>query len=977
MRFMRILFIAVFMLSVSSTLVQAQLSLGGTPYSFENPLKSSIDTKIMSAVNINALEAEDAVDSDKGLPFRFGAPFDVDYDLYNSGTWEELPDGAGIWRLKIVSDGAFSINLVYNQFYMPSGARLFVYNETRDMVIGAFSEQNNKEHKKFATAPIKGDAIILEYFEPADVRGTGFITVSRIVHAYKDIFNYGGTKYDKGFGSSGSCNNNINCPEGDPWQAEKRGVAMVLLSGGTRWCSGSLINNVREDQTPYFLTADHCLGSEETWILMFNYESPNCANINGPTYYTVQGTTLKASNSYSDFGLLELEETPPDSFNIYFNGWNNLDVASTSSVTIHHPSGDIKKISFDNDPVTSTEYLQTATGYSHWRIGQWEDGTTEGGSSGSPLFDPYHRIVGQLHGGYASCTSITSDWYGKFAKSWNYGGSPSNRIKDWLDPDNTGATVLDGLDPFGAVSINHVPLPNTKDTINDYEVRAIIKSKDPLVADSLKLFYEIASVWYDEFMVVTGNPDEFHAYIPAQSPGTSISYYIIAWDEAETSDTAGTYTFNVEYSPAISINPLLFNHTLNLKDSTMDMLIIENSGEGELNYSVDLEINPYWKSYFDKLLTNGEVESATRIYPDTYINYIENKGEELFLPGFSVDKDAGGPDTFGYFWIDSDEPGGPEYNWIEISGTGSNISAGIDDDNWIGPFTLGFDFPYYDNIYNEFYVGSNGIIGFDTTYMKGRTETTLPDTAIPNNILAWMWDDLDITDSDNPGGRVYYQYDAEKCIIEFSQYPEYGANPGDVITAQVIIYAEGDIKFQYEFIASGFDLTSSTVGIENSDGTDGLEVAFHTIYLHDHLAILFARPFQWLTTAKSSGTIASLEADTIVCWFKSGELDTGIYYASFTVTSNDPDPGDDIISIPIEMTVIEEGPSYICGDANNDEAVNILDITYIIAYLYKDGPAPDPLARADCNGTVDINILDITYLIAFLYKGGPDPICGT
>ena len=80
---------------------------------------------------------------------------------------------------------------------------------------------------------------------------------------------------------------------------------MVLLGNGTRWCSGAMVNNVNEDGTPYFLTANHCLGSESTWIIMFTYESPTCSNINGPTNYTISGTTLRASSSTSDFGLLQ------------------------------------------------------------------------------------------------------------------------------------------------------------------------------------------------------------------------------------------------------------------------------------------------------------------------------------------------------------------------------------------------------------------------------------------------------------------------------------------------------------------------------------------------------------------------------------------------------------------------------------------------------------------------------------------------
>ncbi len=66
---------------------------------------------------------------------------------------------------------------------------------------------------------------------------------------------------------------------------------------------------------------------------------------------------------------------------------------------------------------------------------------------------------------------------------------------------------------------------------------------------------------------------------------------------------------------------------------------------------------------------------------------------------------------------------------------------------------------------------------------------------------------------------------------------------------------------------------------------------------------------------------------------------------------------------------------YKCGDANNDSTVNILDITFLINYLYKGGPAPEFLEACNANGDDAVNILDITYLIAYLYKGGPKPEC--
>ena len=274
MKLSRVLTLIVFTLLFSTATSYAQLSLGGTPKTFSQNAKSSIQRVIMPTVNVAELLAEDAEEEKLGVPMRFGYPFEVSYNMLNSGTWETLPNGWRTWRLEIEAPGAKSINLVYDNFWLPEGAEFFIYSADRQHQIGAFTAQNNKEHGEFATAPVRGEVSVLELNVPPHVSYPGEISISTIVHDYRDIMTLG---YEKDFGSSGSCNNNVNCPEGADWQDQKRSVAMVILAGGSRWCSGALVNNVRQDLTPYFLTADHCLGSSNTWIIMFNYESPGCS----------------------------------------------------------------------------------------------------------------------------------------------------------------------------------------------------------------------------------------------------------------------------------------------------------------------------------------------------------------------------------------------------------------------------------------------------------------------------------------------------------------------------------------------------------------------------------------------------------------------------------------------------------------------------------------------------------------------------
>ena len=426
---MHYLMTKIFFTILTFNILLAQISLERTPKSLLFELNNSIPDIVMPTINEDILWQQDMIENDKNIPFRFGAPIDVSFNLNNSGVWEETELGR-VWRLSITSDNAYSINLLYDRFIIPDGAEMFVYDENMNTVLGAFTSLNNKVHETFSTAPTKGSNTIIEYFEPYDADFNGEIQISRVVHAYKDIF-YPDESRD--YGDSGSCNNNVNCPEFADWADEVRSVAMILSGGGFRLCTGSLVNNVRQDLTPYFLTANHCLGGESSWIFMFNYESPGCNNQNGPTYMTVQGSTLLDNSSSSDFALLRLQEDIPESYEVHYAGWDASGNTPSTPVGIHHPSGDIKKISFD--------YNNASNAGNYWDVNNWEDGTTEPGSSGSPLFDGNSkRIVGQLYGGTASCTSITYDTYGKVSTSWGLG------LRDYLDPDNTGTTVIDGMD---------------------------------------------------------------------------------------------------------------------------------------------------------------------------------------------------------------------------------------------------------------------------------------------------------------------------------------------------------------------------------------------------------------------------------------------------------------------------------------------------------------------------------------------------
>ncbi|MTI29657.1 trypsin-like peptidase domain-containing protein [Xanthovirga aplysinae] len=478
-----LLFICTMLLPALFLPIQAQISAGGVPYSFQQTVQETIiPVEIMPSVNLVQLQQEDQQDDANGLPPRFGFPHNVNLHLNNSGLWQEV-DGGRLWRLDIQAPGALSLNLLYEKFWLPEGASLFIYNKSKSQVIGAFTEQNNKgtqaNPKKFATGLVYGNTITLEYFEPHTVSGEGVIEISKVVHGYRYISVLGSVSQQESFGDSGSCQVNVNCEEGNSWQDQKTSVAMILVNG-TRWCTGSLINNAREDGTPYFLTADHCLdGSADAinspdlghWSFYWNYESPTCSDGSDFLPPSTNGATIVANNSASDFALLRLTESPldlNDPLNLYFNGWDRSDRPGSGGVGIHHPSGDIKKIATHNIVPNPSTNIGLSNPQNYWQI-QWSQTTngfsvTEGGSSGSPLFNSNGHVIGQLYGGSSiNCSDPANDpgVYGKIYASWDLDPNESRRrLSSWLDPDNTGVMSLNGTYPSGGTPPPPPPVCN-------------------------------------------------------------------------------------------------------------------------------------------------------------------------------------------------------------------------------------------------------------------------------------------------------------------------------------------------------------------------------------------------------------------------------------------------------------------------------------------------------------------------------------
>ena len=426
---------------------------GGLPKTFKQTLNTKdIDTWVFETPDISSLQAEDAINDPKGTaPWRFGYNNYTDLNLNNSGTWIETINGSKIWRVVLSCEEALTVNLTFTESFIPEGNELYVYNPEKDFILGSFNE-NHIYKGELGTELVPGNTVVVEYFIP-NGNDLGVINVSTVTHGYRTANEFS----EKAFGSSGGCNMNANCPDGATWVNERNSVVM-LVSGSSGFCTGALINNTLNDGTPYVLTANHCYSNPTNWIFRFNWQSANCNNPGGqPSFVSLSGATLRSRRTPTDFCLVEItggldNGTVPASYNPFFAGWDNTGDVPSSTVCIHHPAGDIKKISFDDDAASISQSMGSSEASSTWTV-QWDrNTTTEGGSSGSPLFDQNHRIIGQLWGGGASCQNINApDYYGRVSKSWNPSGSnTTNQLEHWLDPNSAGAGFVDGFDPSGA-----------------------------------------------------------------------------------------------------------------------------------------------------------------------------------------------------------------------------------------------------------------------------------------------------------------------------------------------------------------------------------------------------------------------------------------------------------------------------------------------------------------------------------------------
>ncbi len=284
---------------------------------------------------------------------------------------------------------------------------------------------------------------------------------------------------------------------------------------------------------------------------------------------------------------------------------------------------------------------------------------------------------------------------------------------------------------------------------------------------------------------------------------------------------------------------------------------------------------------------NFEVHTLTTLAdknpPVAPLDHELAKGEEDPRTGILG---SGGPDSFGYQWIDSDEPGGPIFSWQDISSTGTAVFSSTSDDVNAGPFPVGFTFPFYGNTFTDFRVSSNGWVSFTNT-TSDLSNDPLPSPGGPENLLAVFWDDMVVDLS--VGGQVYYEYDGTKLVIQYDGVKKYGSNSPPYYTFQILLYPNGTIVYQY--LTLGATVNSATIGIQNDTRDVALNVVYNTAYAHDDLAIRIGSSPDWLSATPATGTVPAGGSLPVNVRFNAGTLFGGRYDGEVRILTNDPAHG--------------------------------------------------------------------------------------
>jgi len=387
----------VFILSfLFSTALNAQLERSGTPVSWNQELTVPVANEWVSEANVELLLQEDAVQvDDRSVPYRFAYARPVAWNMTNSGSWFNLANGDRLWILGIDYEGARSVSVTLSNLQLPKQGKLYVYSEDRNDYLGPLTDEDNRL-SELCLPHVKGQKILMEYYEPREQRGEGSLEVSYVTGSYRD--------------AQAEVAPMQSCAQ---WYAESEevfhgsravsSVMRVLVDHGQRYATAVLINNSMNNAEPYvIIPAQSIIGSVSSMVFQFGLNDLQCIlQETNCTQQSICGAELVCINETYGLALLRLHKAPPGDWDAYYAGWRLDNDSDNLRYCVQHPKGLAKSYSRFDDafmPVTQGDATFMELGGSGF-------GQTDGGSIGSPLLDSDWNVVGVFVGGNSRCTA--------------------------------------------------------------------------------------------------------------------------------------------------------------------------------------------------------------------------------------------------------------------------------------------------------------------------------------------------------------------------------------------------------------------------------------------------------------------------------------------------------------------------------------------------------------------------------------------
>lgn len=431
--------IAALLLGLASGVAQAAYRPAPTPRALQGvPLHLAPAQTVQKNLKAAAEEKTGAL--------RFAVDASLSLGLAD-GSWDTPEAGMARWRAQVASVGAKTLSLEFAEFSLPEGAELWIYDVDGSVLQGPYTHANETPEGKLWTALIPAETLVMELRVPAALKNSVGLKLEKAHHGFLSFAKMGETS-----AKSGACNIDAVCPQSDGLSNEMRAAAMLTINNNFL-CSGQLVNNVRGDEKPLLLTANHCnAGPNASSVVSYwNYQSSRCGGTpNGSLAQNIAGASLLAGDVGSDFTLLQLSRKPDASWNAYYAGWNAGAAAPQYGAAFHHPQGTEKRVSLYNTAASRSPVYINGNLVQAWAV-KWSQGITESGSSGSGLYNESQQLVGVLSGGEASCSNPTgTDYFARLEAAFTANPEASGQLKAHLDPDNTGALSLNGKAPASA-----------------------------------------------------------------------------------------------------------------------------------------------------------------------------------------------------------------------------------------------------------------------------------------------------------------------------------------------------------------------------------------------------------------------------------------------------------------------------------------------------------------------------------------------